>query len=58
MKRQGRINGDKSPGLERSASHRADPILLSTHKLKYENVTHEVNHEYSRKRQNGDIRWF
>ena len=56
--RQGRINDDKSPGLERSTSYRADPILLSTHKLKSENVTHEVNHEYSRKRQNGDIRRF
>ena len=55
---QGRIDGDKILGLERSVSYRADPALLSTHKLKSENVTHEVNHEYSRKRQNGDIRWF
>ena len=56
--RQGRIDGDKSPGLERSVSYRAYPALLSTHKLKSENVMHEVNHEYSRKRRNGDIRWF
>ena len=56
--RQGRINGDKIPGLEISVSYLADPSLLSTHKLKSENVTHEVNHEYSRKRQNGDIRRF
>ena len=57
-KRQGRIDDDKIPGLERSVSYRADPALLSTHKLKSENVTHEVNHEYSRKRQNGDLRRF
>ena len=56
--RQGKIDGDKIPGLERSVSYRADPSLLSAHKLKSENVTHEVNHEYSRKRQNGDIRRF
>ena len=57
-KRQGRINGDKIPGLERSVSYRAYLASLSTHKLKSKNVTHEVNHEYSHKRQNGDIRWF
>ena len=56
--RQGIIDDDKIPGLERSVSYRADLILLSTHKLKSENVTHEANHEYSQKRQNGDIRWF
>ena len=56
--RQGRIDGDKSPGLEISVSYRADLALLSTHKLKSENITHEVNHEYSWKIQNGDIRWF
>ena len=56
--RQGKIDGDKSPSLETSVSYQADPVLLSTHKLKSENVTHEVNHEYSRKRQNGDIRRF
>ena len=54
--RQGIIDGDKIPGLEISVSYRANPVSLSTHKLKSENVTHEVNHEYSRKRQNGDIR--
>ena len=57
-KRQGRIDGEKIPGLERSVSYRADLTLLNTHKLKSENVTHEVNHEYSQKIQNGDIRWF
>ena len=31
---QGRINGDKIPGLERSASYQADPALLSTLKTK------------------------
>ena len=56
--RQGIIDGDKSLGLERFVSYRADPVLLSFHELKSENVTHEVNHEYSRKRQNCDIRWF
>ena len=56
--RQGRIDGDKSPGLERSVSYRVDLALLNTHKLKSESVTHKVNHEYSWKRQNGDIRRF
>ena len=56
--RQGIIDGEKSPGLERSVSYRADLAVLNTHKLKSENVTHELNHEYSRKRQNGDIKRF
>ena len=56
--RQGRIDDDKIAGLERSVSYRADLDVLNTHKLKSESVTHKVNHEYSRKRQNGDIRRF
>ena len=57
-KRQGRIDDDKILGLERSVSYQADLTVLNTHKLKYESVTHKVNHEYSRERQNGDIRRF
>ena len=56
--RQGRIDDEKRPGLERSVSYRADLAVLNTHKLKSESVTHKVNHEYSWKRQNDDIRRF
>ena len=52
------MDDDKIPGMEISVSYQANPILLSTHKLKSKNVTHEVNHEYSQKRQNGDLRRF
>ena len=41
-----------------SVSYHADPVLLSTPKLKPKNVTHYVNHDYSRKRQNGEIKRF
>ena len=35
----------KNQGLEICVSYQVDTVLLSTHKLKSENVTHEVNHE-------------
>ena len=41
-----------------SVSYRVDPVLLSTPRLKPKNVTHYVNHDYSWKRQNGEIKQF
>ena len=52
---------DKAKWMMTKSQARKDPSItnyIPFCKLKSENVTHEVDHECSWKRQNGDIRWF